>query len=61
MKENSKFKIGIVGYGGFGKFLHASWSDMENVEIVAVADENPDCIPPEEDVSFESPFDPCSM
>lgn len=33
-----KYKIGIVGYGGFGKFLHHWWNKLENVEVVAVSD-----------------------
>jgi len=33
-----KYKIGIIGYGGFGKFLHHWWSKLDNVEVVAVAD-----------------------
>lgn len=33
-----KYKIGIIGYGGFGKFLHHWWSKLENVEVVAIAD-----------------------
>lgn len=33
-----KYKIGIIGYGGFGKFLHHWWAKLENVEIVAIAD-----------------------
>jgi predicted dehydrogenase len=33
-----KYKIGIIGYGGFGKFLHHWFSKMENAEVVAVAD-----------------------
>lgn len=33
-----KYKIGIIGYGGFGKFLHHWWSKMENIEVVAIAD-----------------------
>jgi len=33
-----KYKIGIIGYGGFGRFLHHWWSAMENVEVIAVAD-----------------------
>jgi predicted dehydrogenase len=32
------YKIGIIGYGGFGKFLHHWWSQLENVEVVAIAD-----------------------
>lgn len=33
-----KYKIGIIGYGGFGKFLHYWWSALENAEVAAVAD-----------------------
>jgi len=33
-----KYKIGIIGYGGFGKFLHYWWEKLPNVEIVAIAD-----------------------
>ncbi|WP_164515318.1 Gfo/Idh/MocA family protein [Flavobacterium ustbae] len=33
-----KYKVGIIGYGGFGKFLHYWWSKIENVEVAAVAD-----------------------
>jgi predicted dehydrogenase len=33
-----KYKIGIIGYGGFGRFLHHWWSKLENVEVIAVAD-----------------------
>jgi len=33
-----KYKIGIIGYGGFGKFLHYWWNKLENVEVVAIAD-----------------------
>ncbi|MEO1262665.1 MAG: Gfo/Idh/MocA family oxidoreductase [Bacteroidota bacterium] len=31
-------KIGIIGFGGFGKFLYNSWSKLENVNIIAIAD-----------------------
>ncbi|MBC7775681.1 MAG: Gfo/Idh/MocA family oxidoreductase [Phycisphaerae bacterium] len=34
------FNIGIIGYGGFGKFLHNAWEPLENVRVVAVADQN---------------------
>ncbi len=30
--------IGIIGYGGFGQFLHQCWAGMEEVEVRAVAD-----------------------
>lgn len=33
-----KYKIGIIGYGGFGKFLHHWWAKLDNVEVAAVAD-----------------------
>jgi predicted dehydrogenase len=29
--------VGILGYGGFGQFLHHAWREMDNVQIVAVA------------------------
>lgn len=31
-------KIGIVGYGGFGRFLHNSWKTLASAKVVAVAD-----------------------
>lgn len=42
MKKKS---IAIIGYGGFGKFLHNSWKLMKNAEVTAVADKNPSCRP----------------
>ena len=33
-----KYKIGIIGYGGFGRFLHDWWAQLENVEVAAIAD-----------------------
>lgn len=33
-----KYNIGIIGYGGFGKFLHHWWSKLENVEVTGIAD-----------------------
>ena len=35
----------MVGYGGFGRFLHRSWSRLEDVEVVAVADSDPTAEP----------------
>lgn len=32
-----KYKIGIIGYGGFGKFLHHWWDKMDNAEVAAIA------------------------
>lgn len=43
----AKHKIGIIGYGGFGKFLHHSWKELDNAEVIAVADEIPDNRPKE--------------
>jgi predicted dehydrogenase len=31
-----KYTIGIIGYGGFGKFLHHWWSRLEHVNVTAV-------------------------
>ena len=33
-----KYKLGIIGFGGFGKFLYQAWSTLDTIEIVAVAD-----------------------
>jgi predicted dehydrogenase len=33
-----KYRIGIIGYGGFGGFLHYWWARLENVEVTALAD-----------------------
>jgi len=33
-----KYNIGIIGYGGFGKFLHNAWSSLDNVHITAISD-----------------------
>ncbi|NOX44579.1 MAG: Gfo/Idh/MocA family oxidoreductase [Caldiserica bacterium] len=30
------YRLGIVGYGGFGQFLHHAWGDLPGVEVVAV-------------------------
>lgn len=37
-----KYRIGIIGYGGFGKFLHYWWSKLDTVEVVAIADSKTD-------------------
>ncbi|MDO8368409.1 MAG: Gfo/Idh/MocA family oxidoreductase [Saprospiraceae bacterium] len=34
------FNLGIIGYGGFGKFLHNAWRSLDNVRVVAIADKN---------------------
>lgn len=33
-----KYNIGIIGYGGFGKFLHHWWGKLDSVNIMAIAD-----------------------
>jgi predicted dehydrogenase len=32
--------LGIIGYGGFGQFLHCAWKVLDQVNIIAVADLN---------------------
>jgi predicted dehydrogenase len=34
----TKYKIGIIGYGGFGQFLHHAWQSHGQVDVIAVAD-----------------------
>jgi predicted dehydrogenase len=31
-------RLGIIGYGGFGRFLHQAWNDVPGVHVAAVAD-----------------------
>ncbi|MBO8127438.1 MAG: Gfo/Idh/MocA family oxidoreductase, partial [Firmicutes bacterium] len=33
----NKLKVGIIGYGGFGRFLHRCWETVSQVEVVAVS------------------------
>lgn len=33
-----KYKVGIIGYGGFGRFLHHWWGKLDQVEVTAIAD-----------------------
>lgn len=40
--------VGIVGYGGFGPFVHSAWDSAEGVEVRAVADSDPSRAPKEE-------------
>lgn len=44
--------IGIVGYGGFGEYLHKTWKLTGGVEVVAVCDSRAQCAP--DDVMFYS-------
>ncbi|MCH7764061.1 MAG: Gfo/Idh/MocA family oxidoreductase [Candidatus Marinimicrobia bacterium] len=36
-----KYKLGLIGYGGFGQFLHAAWVNNKAVELIAIADVQP--------------------
>ena len=38
----SPLTVGIIGFGGFGRFLQQSWSPMEELAVTAVADSNSD-------------------
>lgn len=38
------YNIGIIGYGGFGKFLHNAWKTLDHVRVVAIADKNVDAL-----------------
>jgi glyceraldehyde-3-phosphate dehydrogenase/erythrose-4-phosphate dehydrogenase len=29
------FNIGIIGFGGFGKFLFNAWNQLENIQVTA--------------------------
>ncbi|MCE5315179.1 MAG: Gfo/Idh/MocA family oxidoreductase [Armatimonadota bacterium] len=33
--------IGIIGYGGFGEFLHKAWDEMDEAHVAAVCDVDP--------------------
>lgn len=35
------YRIGIIGYGGFGRFLHQSWRALPEVTVTAIADVRP--------------------
>lgn len=37
-ESGGKKGIGIIGYGGFGEFLHAAWDAMDQARVVAVCD-----------------------
>lgn len=34
------FNIGIIGFGGFGKFLFNAWNQLDNIQVTAIADIN---------------------
>lgn len=33
----SPYNVGIIGYGGFGRFLHQAWSKLPEVRIIAAS------------------------
>lgn len=41
----NKYKLGIIGFGGFGNFLYNAWSALDRVEIVSVADSRSQTLP----------------
>jgi len=40
------FRLGLIGYGGFGRFLHHAWQSLPDVSVVAVADPALETSPP---------------
>ncbi len=41
-----KFQVGIIGYGGFGQYLHQAWEGHTEVVVAATADADPARQPP---------------
>jgi len=39
---SEKLGIGIIGYGGFGPFVHKAWNSLDDAEVRAVSDMNPE-------------------
>ncbi len=37
-KQKNKIHLGIIGYGGFGQFLHNSWGKNRRINIIALSD-----------------------
>ena len=46
------FNIGIIGFGGFGKFLFKAWNQLDNVQVTAIADVNATAMKGIEHVNF---------
>lgn len=46
------FNIGIIGFGGFGKFLFNAWNQLDNVQVTSIADINAAAITGIENVAF---------
>jgi predicted dehydrogenase len=34
------YNVGIIGYGGFGEYLHRAWNGLDGVRVLAVADQD---------------------
>jgi predicted dehydrogenase len=48
------FNIGIIGYGGFGKFLFNAWNQLDNIQVTAIADINPEAVKGMENIQYFS-------
>lgn len=46
--------IGIIGFGGFGKFLFNAWNQLENINISAIADINVSALKGFENIKYFS-------
>lgn len=38
--EAAPIRVGLIGYGGYGRFLIESWAEMPEIEILAIAGRN---------------------
>lgn len=41
VEMTGKKGIGIIGYGGFGEFVHRAWNEMDNAHVTAICDSDP--------------------
>ncbi|MFN6071528.1 MAG: Gfo/Idh/MocA family protein [Bacteroidota bacterium] len=48
------FNIGIIGFGGFGKFLFNAWNQLDNIQVTAIADINPEAVYGIENIKYFS-------
>ena len=48
------FNIGIIGYGGFVKFLFNAWNQLDNIQVTAIADINPAAVKGMENIQYFS-------
>lgn len=44
--ELCMFRLGLIGYGGFGRFLYHAWQQVTEVSLVAIADPVLHALPP---------------